>query len=313
VRRATGVLLALVVFGTLLTACGGGTYSVSATFDDVGDLQKAGAVQVADVRVGKISSIKLTPEFHAKVTMAIDRNIHVPKDSKALVRTTSLLGEKFVELRPNGPPTKGPFLTNGDVVPRTEEAPELEFVADSAIELLGAVNSSDLATIIETGAQAFDGRGPQLNRLLADLNTISGTLASRTQQITTIIDNLDRGTQTLAGGASDISTLLTNLSTTSQVLANNRQQAVDAVRQLSRLAAVQNDVLDKYRLDIDKQIKQVDAILTVAATQTKQLGTVVDFLNQFVYALPKAIPLEFTQVYMWAIPCQQDSRSTGQC
>ena len=46
---------------------------------------------------------------------------------------------------------------------------------------------------------------------------------------------------------------------------------------------------------------------------TQQLGTVVDFLNQFVYALPKAIPLEFTQVYMWAIPCNQDSRSPANC
>jgi phospholipid/cholesterol/gamma-HCH transport system substrate-binding protein len=312
-KRAIGALLITIVVGTLLVACGGGTYAVTATFDDVGDLQKAGAVQVADVRVGKISSIKLTPEFRAKVTMAIDRSVHIPKDSKALVRTTSLLGEKFVELRPNGPPTQPPYLTNGDVVLRTEQAPELEFVADSAIELLGAINSSDVATLVETGAQAFGGRGPQLNRLLADLNTISGTLASRTQQITAIIDNLDRGTQTLAAGSPDIQALLTNLATTSKVLADNRQQAIDAIRQLSRLAAVQNDVLDKYRLDIDKQIKQVDAILTVAATQTQQLGTVVDFLNQFVYALPKAIPLEFTQVYMWAIPCQQDSRSTGQC
>jgi len=312
-KRVIGAVLVTIVVGTLLVACGGGTYSVTATFDDVGDLQKAGAVQVADVRVGKISSIKLTPEFRAKVTMAIDRSIHIPKDSKALVRTTSLLGEKFVELRPNGPPAQPPYLSNGDVVLRTEQAPELEFVADSAIELLGAVNSSDVATIVETGAQAFGGRGPELNRLLADLNTISGTLASRTQQITAIIDNLDRGTQTLAAGSPDIQALLTNLATTSKVLADNRQQAIDAIRQLSRLAAVQNDVLDKYRLDIDKQIKQVDAILTVAATQTQQLGTVVDFLNQFVYALPKAIPQEFTQVYMWAVPCQQDSRSTGQC
>jgi hypothetical protein len=79
------------------------------------------------------------------------------------------------------------------------------------------------------------------------------------------------------------------------------------------LAAVQNDVLDKYHQNLDTQIKQVDAILSVAATQTQQLGTVVDFLNQFVYALPKAIPVDFTQVYMWAIPCINDSRSPSNC
>lgn len=311
--RAGGALLVALVMATLLAACGSGSYTVTATFDDVGDLQKSGGVQVADVRVGRISSISLTKDFRAKVSMAIDRNIHVPKNSEALVRTTSLLGEKFIELRPLGSPTQAPYLSNGDSVTRTQQAPELEFVADSAIELLGAVNSSDVATLVQTGAEAFGGRGPELNRLISDLSTISGTLASRTQQLTSIIDNLDRGAQTLASGSEDIKTLLTNLVTTSQILADNRTKAVDAVKQLSRLAAVQNDVLDKYHQNIDKQIKQVDAILAVAATQTQQLGTVVDFLNQFVYALPKAIPLEFTQVYMWAVPCQQDSRSAGQC
>jgi phospholipid/cholesterol/gamma-HCH transport system substrate-binding protein len=311
--RAGGALLVALVMATLLAACGAGSYTVTATFDDIGDLQKSGGVQVADVRVGKISGIKLTPDFRAKVSMSLDRSVHIPKNSEALVRTTSLLGEKFVELRPLGSPTQTPYLSNGDVVMRTLQAPELEFVADSAIELLGAVNSSDVATIVQTGAEAFGGRGPELNRLISDLSTISGTLASRTQQLTSIIDNLDRGAQTLANGSGDLKTLLTNLATTSQILADNRQKAVNAVQQLSRLAAVQNDVLDKYHQNIDKQIKQVDAILAVAAGQTQQLGTVVDFLNQFVYALPKAIPQDFTQVYMWAVPCQQDSRSAGQC
>jgi ABC-type transporter Mla subunit MlaD len=97
------------------------------------------------------------------------------------------------------------------------------------------------------------------------------------------------------------------------VLADNRQQAITALAQLSRLAAVQNEVLDRYRGDMSRQIKEVDAILTVAATQTQQLGTLVDFLNKFVYALPKAIPTEWTQVYMWADPCQQDPRSPSGC
>src|SRR5581483_3012698 len=236
--RMAGALLVAVIMGTLLAACGGGTYNVTATFDDVGDLQKSGGVQVADVRVGKISSIALTKDFRAKVSMAIDKNVHIPKNSEALVRTTSLLGEKFIELRPMGAPTQSPYLANGDVVTRTQQAPELEFVADSAIELLGAVNSSDVASIIQTGAEAFGGRGPELNRLLSDLSTISGTLASRTQQLTAIIDNLDRGTQTLANGSDDLKTLLTNLATTSQILSDNRQKAIDAVQQLSRLAAV---------------------------------------------------------------------------
>src|SRR6266480_751408 len=105
-RVSVALLLGIASVMTLLSACGGGTYSVTATFDDVGDLQKSGAVQVADVRVGKISSISLTKDFRAKVSMAIDKKIHIPKNSEALVRTTSLLGEKFIDLHPLGPPTQ---------------------------------------------------------------------------------------------------------------------------------------------------------------------------------------------------------------
>ena len=121
------------------------------------------------------------------------------------------------------------------------------------------------------------------------------------------------GTAALASGKNDVTALLTNLADTTHLLAADRVQAVTALQQLSRLAHVQNEVLDRYHNDMDRQIKQVDAILAVAATQTQQLGSVVDFLNQFTYALPKAIPLEFTQVYMWAIPCINDSRSPQNC
>jgi len=297
----------------LLSACGGGGYKLTATFDDVGDLQKSGSVQMADVRVGRIAGIKLTPDFKAKVTMVVSGSVRVPRNSKALVRTTSLLGEKFIELRPLGRPTQGPFLRGGEVVTRTEQAPELEFVADSAIELLGAVNSTNVATLVATGAEAFANRGPELKQLIGNLSTISATLASRTQQLAAIIDNLDRGAQTLASGSTDIQTLLTNLATTAQVLSDNRQKAVDALAQLSRVAAVQNEVLDRYKNDMSRQIKEVDAILGVAATQTQQLGTLVDFLDKFVHALPKVIPAEFTQVYMWAVPCVQDPRSPQGC
>src|SRR5207237_2967942 len=214
--RLVVLLLSAAVMATVLAACGKGSYTVTATFDDVGDLQKSGSVQVADVRVGKISSISLTPDFRAKVTLSLTKSAHIPKNSEALVRTTSLLGEKFIELRPLGPPTQAPYLSDGDRVDRTQQAPELEFVADSAIELLGAVNSNSVATLVQTGAEAFGGRGPELQRLIADLSTISATLANRSQAITTIIDNLDRGTQTLAAGTDDLKTLLTNLATTTK-------------------------------------------------------------------------------------------------
>ena len=57
------------------------------------------------------------------------------------------------------------------------------------------------------------------------------------------------------------------------MLADNRDHAVTALRNLGRLAAVQNEVLDKYRADVERQIRQVDGIVGIVAGQTTELAT----------------------------------------
>jgi phospholipid/cholesterol/gamma-HCH transport system substrate-binding protein len=302
------LLVAPAVVAGVLGGCSDGSRTVVATFDDVGDLQARGGVQVADVRVGSIARIELTDDFRARVTLRIDQGVRIPKASTALVRTTSLLGEKFIELRPTGDPAAGPFLADGDVVGRTAEAPELEFIAEEAVTVLGAVNGDDLAAVVRTGAEGFGGRQEELSNLLSDLSTISRTLAERSSAITAIIDGLDRAAVTLADGSDDIADLLGNLATATQVLADNRQRAVTALDRISALVEDQNRLLDRYRGDIDRQIKQVEAIVAVAATQTAEVSNLLDWLLTFTKVVPRVVPGDFTQVYMWAIPADQDPR-----
>ena len=303
-RRPVLAAIAALVTTAALSACGGGGIKVTAVFDDVGDLQPRHSVQVADVRVGQISSIKLTKDYKARVTMRVSSNVRIPERSRAVLRTTSLLGEKFVEIRPIGSPTQGPFLEDGSVLQGSVTAPELEFVAEELVQVLGAVNATDIATLAETGAQAFAGRGDDLRNLLDDLSTISSTFASRSGAITRVIDNLDSTAGTLAAGNNDVDDLLGNLATTSQILADNRQRTIDAITQLSRLAAVQNTVLGRYRSDIERQIVQADGIVAEVAGQTEELRLLIDKLHDFAIGTPKTIPGDWTQVYMWLVPAE---------
>ena len=305
------VAIATAVLAGVLSGCSGPqTMRVTASFDDVGDLVAGHSVQVADVRVGRITGIELTDDFKARVTMSVRESARVPRDAIAVLRTTSLLGEKFIELRPQDTARagRGPYLRDGDHIDETGEAPEIEFFAEQAISVLGAVTGDDIATLVDTGAEGFGGRGEELRSLISDLSTISATLASRTTEITTIIDNLDRATATLADGSGDVSALLANLASTTQILSDNRHRAVTALQQLSRLAAVQNDLLSRYAADMDRQLKQIDAIVEVAASQTDEVGRVVDWLDRFLISTPRVIPKDMTQVYMWLVPESEDDR-----
>jgi phospholipid/cholesterol/gamma-HCH transport system substrate-binding protein len=313
--RPVAPVAAACLASALLSACADDSYKLVATFDDVGDLVSRHSVQMADVRIGTITSVKLTDDFRAEVAMKISGETRVPKDATAILRTTSLLGEKFVELRLADPkePNRGPFFQDGDRVDKVVTGPELEFVAEEAIEVLGAVTADDVAKLVEAGGSGFGDRGPELGRLVDNLAVISNTLADRSTQITTIIDGLDRATQSLAAGSGEVSGLLANLAETTRILAEDRQRAVVALQQLTRLARVQNEVLARYRADIDRQIGQVDVILGIAASQTAELSGVVDWLDRYLYVLPRIIPKDFTQIYAWLVPQCDDERTKDRC
>jgi phospholipid/cholesterol/gamma-HCH transport system substrate-binding protein len=279
-----------------------GPVTRTATFSDVGDLVTGHSVQVADVRVGSVTSIELTKGYQAKVTMKIKDDLHLPKDTQAVLRTTSLLGEKFVELRrPEGSPARPPQeLRDGDVVAQTAEAPELEFVAEEAVQVLAGVAGTDIASIVQTGGIGFGGRATELGQLIDDLSTVSGTLADQTGNIVSIIDGLDRATGTLAKSDDQVDQLLTNLSKTTTVLARNRDLTLQTLRDLTRLAKAQNDeVFGPYKAKVEAQVKQLDAILQLVAARRGEVSTLVDWLAEFVRRTPLGVPGDFAQIYGW--------------
>ena len=298
-----------------------GPVELTATFDDVGDLVSGHSVQVADVRVGSITGIELTDGFKAKVTMKIKDDLELPVDSIALLRTTSLLGEKFIELRPpaddddDAKPAAdcdSDVLVDGCRIGSTQQAPELEFVAEEAVQVLGGVVSNDLATLVETGAVGFGGRAAELGSLIDSISTVSSSMAGQSENIVTIIDGLDRATATLASGAGRVDQLLVNLARTTDVLADNREQVLQTLEDLTRLAKAENDlVFEPFRADIERQIDQLDAILATVVDQRGEVAVLVDWLARFVEITPKGIPEDFAQVYGWFSLTPTDDGGSG--
>jgi phospholipid/cholesterol/gamma-HCH transport system substrate-binding protein len=303
---------ALAAAGCTLPGRVEGPVELTATFDDVGDLVTGHSVQVADVRVGSITKIELTEDYRARVTMKVKDDLALPSNSQAVLRTTSLLGEKFIELRPRRDtdgeevPATG-ILRDGDEIEDAVEAPELEFVAEEAVQVLAGVVSNDLAALIETGSVGFGGRAAELGSLIDSLSIVSATMADQTANIVSIIDNLDQASATLAEGSGAIDQLLLNLADTTTVLAENRELTLQTLRDLTRLAQSQNElVFQPFRDDLERQLAQLDGLLAVVAAQRDEVGVLVDWLAEFTVKAQKGIPGDFAQVYGWFQPAPQD-------
>jgi phospholipid/cholesterol/gamma-HCH transport system substrate-binding protein len=101
------------------------TYTVYANFNDTGGLTPRGRVSMAGVTVGSIDSIKLTKDtFQARVTMSIYSDVdNIPADSSAVIRTSGLLGEQYIDISVGGDMES---LHDGDTFYSTQSAMNIE-------------------------------------------------------------------------------------------------------------------------------------------------------------------------------------------
>jgi phospholipid/cholesterol/gamma-HCH transport system substrate-binding protein len=102
-----------------------GGYTVTAKFDNIGDLKPGSPVTMAGVRVGRVESIRFDPkDFKAAVVLRIEDQYHeIPEDSDASIQTAGLLGGKYIGIGPGGSET---FLKQGGQIEFTQSAIVLE-------------------------------------------------------------------------------------------------------------------------------------------------------------------------------------------
>ena len=103
---------------------GGDTYPVEARFANTGGLNQGATVMLAGVNVGRVDDIRLDPsDFSAIVEMRIRTAVQLPADTMASIKTSGLIGDKYIALAPGADEE---FLEPSTRITMTESALELE-------------------------------------------------------------------------------------------------------------------------------------------------------------------------------------------
>ncbi len=102
---------------------GGDGYTLKAKFASVSGLRAGASVEMAGVPVGKVAAIRLDPEtYYAKVELQIDKDVVLTDDSIASVKTSGLIGDKYISVSAGS----GSPLHDGDTLTETLPAFDLE-------------------------------------------------------------------------------------------------------------------------------------------------------------------------------------------
>lgn len=99
-------------------------YSLDARFKSAAGLKSGSQVEIAGVQVGQVGAIQFDPNRQmALVRLRIQKNIVLTDDVIASVKTSGLIGDRYIKLTPGGSDI---VLKSGDQIIETESAIDFE-------------------------------------------------------------------------------------------------------------------------------------------------------------------------------------------
>ena len=100
------------------------SYQLVARFDSSSGLKEGAFIEIAGVKVGKVTNIELDKEsFESVALFVFDNDVILAEDTIASIRTAGIIGDKFVKVSPGA---SDELLKSGDEIIETEPSISIE-------------------------------------------------------------------------------------------------------------------------------------------------------------------------------------------
>jgi virulence factor Mce-like protein len=297
---ATG-LAAVALLAVVLAAparSDGGPYTVRAIFDDAAFAARGEDVRVAGANVGTISSLGITTDKRAAVSLRIDDSRFTPFHANAhcAIRPQSLIGEQYVDCDP-GTASTGQLARIGQgagagsyllPVARTSSPVDTDIVQDISRQPV----RQSLAVIIDELGTGLAARGSDLNAVIHRANPALGNtdkvikiLASQNRALAQLATNSDTVLTPLARERRQISGFITQANTTSVASA---QRAADISRTFQLFPSFLNQ-LRPLMADLGTLADQGTPVMTELGQSASAVGRQFANLTPFASAARTAL------------------------
>ncbi len=276
-RVITMVLFALSCVGLLLFLwlSFGGTiplgaqgYRINVSFPNAQDLATQADVRIAGVNVGKVVSTQLDPKGNRTMATLQLQSKYVPirKDTRAILRTKTILGETYVQLIPGSP--NAPPIPDGGTLPRGQVLSE--------VQLSDIYNAFDPTTRHAFGvwqqqlAKAIGGNDQNLNDVLgnlpsfaADATDILQVLDVQHQAVVSLVQNGGTVFGALGANQTALRNLITSAETTFATTAandNKLAQTFEVFPTFLNETKATMQKLQAFSVNTDPLIKELDPV-----------------------------------------------------
>ncbi len=255
---------------------GGDTYY--AAFSEAGGLKANDEVRVAGVRVGKVDAVELDGD-HVKVTFKVESGVDFGKESAASIRIKTLLGSMYLALEPAG---SGQLAEESTIpVERTTSPYDVVEAFAGLADTSERIDTDQLTQSLSTLADLGRNTPDEFRETLEGVSALSETLASRDEQINTLLTNLQKVSGVLGDRSDDIVTLMKDGDVLFKALVARRQAIHNLLVSTSTMSEQLTLLIRQSRADLKPALSNLDTVVKVLLKNQDNLDSTLRLMAPF--------------------------------
>ncbi len=280
-----GAISIAVILGLLVVAFkandlpligGGDTYH--AAFAESGGLKANDEVRIAGVRVGKVTSVELEGG-HVKATFKVKTPSKFGTQTVAAIKVKTLLGAMFIQLEPAGP---GQLKKDSTIpVSRTRSPYNVVQAFSGLAERAEGIDTDRLAESLNTLAALTKDTPAAFQGTLRGLSRLSETVASRNEQIGSLLQNLHTVSGTLADRDQDLVALMKNSDVLLRALVARREAVHQLLVSTSKLSVELTALVKQSRADLKPALSNLQGVVNVLLKNQSNLDESLRLMAPF--------------------------------
>lgn len=290
-------------------------YVVKVELADSGGIFVNAEVSYRGVTVGRVGDLVLTDDG-VEADVDIDPSAPpIPASSTAVVADRSAVGEQYIDFEP--PNADPPMLHDGSVIRRADTSIPIapQTLLTDLDQLAQSVPTASLRTIVDEADTAFNGTGPDLQKLLDSADSFTTTATQQVPQASSLLAN----GVTVLGTQQAEAAQITSFSAALDKLAGQLRSSDPDIRKVIADAPPVASAVDDILRDSGNDLGIVVAnLLTTAQITSSRTKAITQALVEYPYAVaaePSANPdgtghLGFVMDLFDPMPCTAGYQGT---
>lgn len=257
----------------------GTTYHAELT--DASGLRAGSEVQIAGIRVGRVNKLRIGPQ---KVVVDFDvKDATLGTKTRASVEVKSLLGEKFLNITPEG---SGSLNAGATIdLARTDVAFDIVGTLGQLTTQTEETDKATLTTALDTLAETLDAAAPEVRSSFTGLSRLSKTIASRDEDIEQLLQRARGVTSLLAERDGDLVGLMKDASLVFQELEKRKQTIHELLINAHQVAVELKAVVDDNREQLRPTLDRMEDVLSFLHAREDQIETLLRNYGPYVNIL----------------------------